>query len=301
MSRVLLCLALCLLFAVLYQQTRPPAEEQAGPAASAESFRPAWLGALAMVPEAGFPSGVPWAGLVELTPAGAAVSDPLPDPDPVAFLEKSLTRYDREVQSYSCTLQKQELVGGTLHKVEVVQAYFKERPFSVFMKWLVIGSSQAKAALYVEGQNDNKLLVRPAGPVLSFFGVVKRSLDAPDVKQSGRYGIHEFGLKKAVERVLVDWYKAQKRQALHVAYEGVYRVKDAGNRLCYKLHRTRYEHPEADGITDLVLYIDVETWLQVGSILRGENGRLIGEYYFRDIRLNPTFTPDQFTQAALKR
>jgi hypothetical protein len=299
MSRVLLCLALCLVFAVLYHQTRPAADEASVADSPAEALRPAWLGVLGGAPGAGFPAGVPWAGLFQLGPDGTAASDPLPYADPVVFLEKCLERYDREVRGYSLVMVKHERVGNREHDWEVVQAHFREKPFSVYLKWLS-GARQAKAALWVQGQFDNNLQVMPAG-LISFVGVQQRSLTAADVKESGRYGIDEFGLKKATERSLDAWRRAQARGALHIHYEGVCYLPKAGNRPCYKLHRSPYEQPEEDGITDLVLYIDTETWLQVGSILHGADGRLIGEYYFRDIHLNPTFAADQFTRAALKR
>ena len=64
--------------------------------------------------------------------------------------------------------------------------------------------------------------------------------------------------------------------------------------------------PVAASVTDHriaprgVLPRRTQTWLMVGTILRGEEGQLIAEYYFRDIHLNPTFAKDQFTRKALQ-
>jgi hypothetical protein len=303
MTRLLSCLVLCLAFALLYHHFRKPAEEERpGAAARAESpLRPAWLAALGADPRAGFPAGLPWAGLFGLEPrGGAATGEPEPGPDgkAVAFLEACLRRYDREVKGYTAVLQKRDWAGGRLYPTEVVDCWFREKPFSVLMKWKS-GERQAKAALYVAGENDNHIVVRPAGLASFLVSLVERPLDSPDVKESGRYGIEEFGMRKAMERVLAGWRAAG--PTLHVTYEGVFRVPQAGDRPCYKLHRTRYAQPDEDGTADLVLYIDVETGLQTGSILRGEDGRLLGEYYFRDVRLNPAFPPDQFTRVALAR
>ena len=102
-----------------------------------------------------------------------------------------------------------------------------------------------------------------------------------------------------MQRVVYHWKKARDARALHVEYEGVHRVPELGDRTCYKLHRTRFAQPEDDGVTDLTLYIDTETLLQVGSVLKGPDGELVAQYFFRDIRLNPTFDPNQFTRAAL--
>ena len=40
--------------------------------------------------------------------------------------------------------------------------------------------------------------------------------------------------------------------------------------------------------------------MQVGSTLKGADGQLLGEYFFRDIELNPEFKPDTFTREALR-
>src|SRR5262249_39629511 len=151
------------------------------------------------------------------------------------------------------------------------------------------------------GENANNVVVKPYGYAAFLVGLTERALDSPDVKNSGRFLISESSLKQATERVLASWKKAETRKALHVEYLGVYRVSEAGGSLCYKLHRHKYDRPDEDGVNDLVLYIDTKTWLQVGSILHGEGGRLLGEYYFRDIQLNPEFSRDQFTKDMLKR
>jgi hypothetical protein len=225
-------------------------------------------------------------------------TNPMPFSDPRVFLAECLKRYDKEIQGYTCTLEKRERVAGTLRPREVVEAAFREKPFSVFMKWRV-GASKAQAVLYVEGENDGKLLVRPPG-LLSWL-VVTKALDSPDVKSSGRYEITGFGLKIGTQRVLTAWKDAADRKALKVSYEGIYQLKTVNDRPCYKLHRTDFDHPEEDGISDVVIYIDTQTWLQVGSILRDAEGKLIGEYYFRDICPRSEYPADQFTSAALKR
>ena len=46
-------------------------------------------------------------------------------------------------------------------------------------------------------------------------------------------------------------------------------------------------------------HFDKETWLQVGTVLRDTEGRLLGEYFFRDVRLNPDIPASQFKRGAL--
>jgi hypothetical protein len=219
--------------------------------------------------------------------------------DPVAFLENCLRRYNRTVKGYTCILQKQERIDGKLQRTEVIEAAFREEPFSVLMKWKQ-GARQADAMLYVKGENDDQMLVLPSG-LFRFVGVVRRNPLGPEAKEASRYPVTEFGIKVGMQRTLASWQRARKQGILHVEFLGVKRVPEAGNRSCWVLRRTGYKKPEEDGITQLTIYVDCENWLQVGSILKGAEGQLIGEYFFRDIHLNPDFKPGTFTREGLTR
>jgi hypothetical protein len=289
MLRLLLLLPICLFFAPEYPQAPPEAV-----GGEAQPVSGAWqpqLGLLAVTPPASFPAGLSWPALAQ---SGRSASlRKLPLGDPLVFLEKCIERYDRDVQSYECLMLKQDRVGKRLNPPEIVKAYFKEQPFSVFMRWLQGG--RARCVLYVKGENDGKMLA-----MLNRFLIFPKDPLGEEAKSSGRYPITEFGIKIGMERTLDAWRKARAEHTLHVKYLGVFYVPKAGDRACYKLHRSPYAHPEEDGIADYILYIDCESWLQVGSELRDAEGQLIGEYYFRDIRLNPQFAPNQFERSALK-
>jgi hypothetical protein len=288
-ARLLVCLPVCLLLAPSYPGTpgEPPRES---PELRARAEQ------LELLRTEGYP---PSRQIEVLRLADLAARDP------VGFFGKCLEHYDRHIQGYTLTLHKQERLGGQLHEVEQIAVAFKDSPHSVFFNWLE-GFRKARRVLYVEGQNENRMLAKAHLPPLD--PIVVRELDSPDAKASGRYSMADFGLRKAMERVHRNWKKAQDAGALHVEYLGLHKVPKAGNRLCHALRRTRFASPEDDGVTELLLYIDVEDLLQVGSVLRGlapdkdgqqKDGQFLAEYFFRDIRLNPTFPPEQFTRAAL--
>lgn len=230
----------------------------------------------------------------------AAEFEKLAKLDPIAFLEAALRRYAREVKGYTLTMQKQERLGGKLHPTEVIEVRFVEKPHSVHFTWIE-GARLAERVMYVEGENDGKMLARPRGVAARLVAgdIVSRDVTGPDARQSGRYTLNEFGLKKATERILVSWKKAKEAGDLQVEYQGIQKIKDAGDRPCHVLKRTS-KTPENDGVVETTLYVDVETWLQAGAILKDKDGMLIGAYYFRDVRLNPEFKKDAFSRAALK-
>lgn len=215
--------------------------------------------------------------------------------DPAAFLENCIRRYRREVKGYTCILQKQERVDGKLQPTEVMDARYREKPRSIYMEWLE-NPGRAERVLYVEGENDGKLLARPRSSLARKFAgdVVERDINGDDGRKLLR-----FGLAQGSERTLAHWVAARKEEGkLPVKYAGEARLKEANDRLCYKFVFTPRK-PRDNGVTELTAYIDKETWLQIGTVLKGEDGKLIGEYIFRDIRLNPEFKPEQFQRSAL--
>jgi hypothetical protein len=205
-----------------------------------------------------------------------------------------------QVNGYTLTMQKQESINGRPRPREVIEVAYRERPHSVFMRWLE-GAGRAERALYVEGENDGKLLARPKSALARRIvgDVYPVDVDGPDAAQAGRYSMKEFGLRQAAERTLAFAKADLARGEVRIEYQGVKNVKEAGNRPCHALHFI-YSKPQRDDCTDAMVYIDTETWLQVGSVLRKADGGLVAAYYFRGIRLNPEFKPTQFQPAALK-
>jgi hypothetical protein len=272
LSRLLLCLPLCLIVAPdcrLYTSfAEPPPKEVKDDGAA--------------LPDE--------AGLVRLART-----------DPVGFLDACLRRYSRSVKGYECKLRKQERLEGNLQLPELMLVRFREEPFSVFLEWEK-GERLARRVLFVKGENNDKLLVKPAG-VLAVAGIVERDPEGPDARKSGRYPLTEFGIRIGTLRTRESWAEARKEGSLKVEYLGEKRIKELDDRLCYVLKRTGYRKAEADGFTETeaTLYFDKETWLQVGSVLKGDKGELLGEYLFRDIKLNPEFKPEDFKREGLKR
>jgi hypothetical protein len=224
--------------------------------------------------------------------------EPLPDPDPVAFLEKCLERYNRQdIRGYRAILHKRERIDGQLNPPEEIEIWYRAHPRSVFMHWLQ-GARRAESILYVEGEYGAKILVHPSGMIGRIMKEVSIDPDSPAARQAGRYNIKDFGLREALERTVRQWQVARERGELRVEYLGVKRVPETGDRRCDTLRRT-FAKPEEDGVTEATIFVDHETWFQVGTVLRGESGTLIGEYMYRDIQLNPPFDRGQFEPSAL--
>ena len=99
--------------------------------------------------------------------------------------------------SYTAVLEMQEERNGRLTDPKIIDIKFRPNPFSVYMYW----RSNSQEALFVGGQNDAKVLVRPPGGLAAFRRPWRLDPDSRLAKQSGRYPVTEVGLLKLTERV----------------------------------------------------------------------------------------------------
>ncbi len=229
----------------------------------------------------------------------------LPDPaaEPIAFLEACLKHYDAKVTGYKLTFVKQELVQGKRHKPEEVLVRYRDHPYSVFFLWKLPKDNLVKRALYVEGEDLDPVTKKSRVKIITSLPFpLDKDPEGSEARQQSRFPINTFGLRQAMEQVVKTWKAARAENALHVRYLGQYKVRKAGDRQCFKFERTSYAHPEGDdNIGGLIIYIDCQTLLQVGSKVYDTQGKELGQYYFRDIELNPQFPDWQFAPEALKK
>jgi hypothetical protein len=241
--------------------------------------------------------------------------------DPIALLDACRRRAAR-LRGYKATLVKRERVGGRLHDEEVIRTWVRAEPYSVLMIWErgardVLGTA-TEGTLYVAGENSGRVKVwRPSARLLPKLMDIHPTDPNSPARSASRYAITEGGLLHAPERTYRAWSEAQQAGRLHWAYEGKREVEEVGKRVCHVITRTAdpptvdpflMDEPPpdpsgrlADASKTVTIMIDAVTWLQVGSRITNPDGELVGEYYFRDVELDPEFTPDQFTPAAFRK
>jgi hypothetical protein len=249
--------------------------------------------------------------------------------DPVAMLEVCLIRYEREgIKVFSATLEKQERVKGTLNDREVVRIMsageVPEKDGStpnlrVRMIWESgfrkdpLGTDLV-AALYVKGEHGDQMVTYRPSSFLKQVSVSPRSQLSRD---ASRYCITDGGIYRGMLRTYDAWKKRKASGELHAQYLGIQNPPQLGGRACYVIQR-HSENPEVDafamdevadpkadarrdGSAEVTAYIDVEKWLDIGTVLKRADGSLLGEYWFRDVKLSKEpIEPDPFTIEAIK-
>lgn len=243
---------------------------------------------------------------------------------PVAMLGACVERARADLRGYRAVMTKRERMGGKLYDPETIQVSCREEPFAVMMKWTagfrsVLGSD-VKAIRYDAGAKDPLLVYRPRAILQKESPVNPRGDSA---RSAARVGIEEFGVAHAARRTHAAWAEAERRGELLVEYLGVQSHPDAGDRPCHVVRRNCREpqidpfvagtpsepgtppvavadHNRADAFDTVTVWIDRETWLQVGTEQR-RAGELIARYFFRITERNPAFGKDEFTPAALRK
>ncbi|MHB1035335.1 MAG: DUF1571 domain-containing protein [Pirellulales bacterium] len=107
----------------------------------------------------------------------------------------------RNVKDYSATLVKRERISGTLGEYQYIFTKVRHKPFSVYMYFLGPASLKGQEALYVEGQNDNKVLGHGVG-VRKVVGTVSLKPTSTWAMQGNRYPITEVGILNLTQRLV---------------------------------------------------------------------------------------------------
>lgn len=186
------------------------------------------------------------------------------------------------VRDYTALFHKRERIDGEWQPEEVSFLKF-QRPFKVYMRWLS-GPPKGREAIYVQGANQNKVMIHEAQGFSSFFSFLLDPGGRRILKDS-RYPFTEIGIGRLIERVGRDARRAWARGELRLVDRG--RSKIGGR-----------EVPQVEGILPLdqkagyssyrmILTIDEENGLPIHASLYGWDNALTGEYGYSELRLNP--------------
>lgn len=121
------------------------------------------------------------------------------------LLERGLQGIE-SLSNYSATFMKQEKLNGVLSEPDIVKIKFRQEPFSIYMKWLK-GEDAGQEVAYVDGENDNRLLLKYGGLKGRMIPTLKIHPSSDLAMSEARYPVTEMGLKKLIERILEFRYR----------------------------------------------------------------------------------------------
>jgi hypothetical protein len=216
----------------------------------------------------------------------------LAETDHIALLERCLENTS-QYHDYTLTFVKQERLKGKLKDAQKIAVSHRAAPFSVGMTWLE-NAPRGDRVLYVEGQRDNQMLIRPTKEFHRFLAgeQVLRDTDSKEVMEGTLKPITVFGFKNSLEKLIEIYKLADERGELETTYEGVAMF---GDREVLVLNRFLPERDEYEG-QKTVIYIDCEYLVpvMVAGYDWSDDAKLVAQYVFTDIKFNMDLTDADF-------
>ena len=117
----------------------------------------------------------------------------------IELLEQGIKRL-QSVTGYVADFRKKEVVGGAMTEPQMMRLKLRHEPFSVYMKWTE--GNPGQELLYVHGQNDGEMVVRPGGLKGRILGAIKLNPSGTLAMNESRHPITEVGLLRLCEKVL---------------------------------------------------------------------------------------------------
>jgi outer membrane lipoprotein-sorting protein len=209
--------------------------------------------------------------------------------DPAQLLFGMEAAYAR-VESYTARFVRQEVVEGTLRPREEALLTF-QRPRLIYLRW-VAGPPAGRQILFVPGRNDDRMLVREPG----FFTGLATIVMAPDsarVLRESRHPVTDIGIGHLIERILDTARGAQAAGNLTVRDGGTVAGADGRERRLELVLSRDWE----DDCHRMALSVSGDAGLPVRATIYDWDDRMVADYAYRELRLNPPLTRADFDAA----
>lgn len=245
---------------------------------------------------------LPWAvllaGAMTFAWANTARAGQVPAPEPHP-LEKALD-YARisqkaaaEVQDFEAVFTKREVIKGRMFH-HMTKMKFRAEPMSVYLDF--IKPSPGREVLYVDGQNNGKLLAHDTG-IAALVGTVALSPTGGQAMSESRRPITSSGFSNLIDRMIKLWETEAQYDGTNVRY---YPEAKLGEMKCLVVETTHPQPRREFKYHMTRLYIDKASRLPVRvenyafPQRAGMKPPLVEEYTYSQIRTNVGLTDRDF-------
>jgi hypothetical protein len=140
-----------------------------------------------------------------------------------------------KVEDYTVLFYKDEVVGSTRIK-QKMQLKIREKPFSVYIKFL--NPHAGREVIYVNGQNDNKILVHGTG-IETIVGTLHLTPTSSKAMEESRYPVTMIGMRKLTEVLIKQWESELELDDIAVKFYPNARIGDLQCKVIQSVHKTK--------------------------------------------------------------
>jgi len=197
----------------------------------------------------------------------------------------------QQIPTYTATFFRQERVDQRVHPAQVMQMKVRHQPFSVYLKWLV--GSKGREVLFVDGQRENRMLVKLGGWKSRLIPSLKIEPDGAVAMRDSRYPVTDIGLLNLCRKLLNHRQRDLERGDAVVCCLRQDALHD--DRVCY-VFELEYTTPQFGQYRRSVQYIDKQwelpvsiqnfTWPAEDCAVCDDETTLLESYSFSDLRFN---------------
>jgi outer membrane lipoprotein-sorting protein len=191
-----------------------------------------------------------------------------------------------QVSDYTCLFHRTELIEDRL-VAEKNSVFRFKKPKSIYLR-ITEGKNKGVVTVYIEGQNKDKMVVRPKG----ILGVLKLKLDPEGERamEDSRHSIRDAGIGHILQLVEDNYKKWKSIGRGTITYLGEHDLPEG------RSHAVKAVFPQGNGYYGHVIDIrfDSESYLPVKIKVLDWEDRLIEEYEYTNIKLNINLTEKDF-------
>jgi outer membrane lipoprotein-sorting protein len=206
--------------------------------------------------------------------------------EPQEIMQRMASAYDG-IRDYTTLFLKRERINGTLLPLETIELRF-QAPFKVYMAWYT--PHAGRVIVYVEGENDNKMLVNPGG----LFSFLRLKLDPSSslATQNTHHTVREAGLQKTIALLMREYERGQREGQVRLSLQGYEEVAGRSTYhlalLCDADETAGYYAQRGE------VWVDTEHFLPIKLALYDWKNQLYAYYEYQRLRLNPELGPEAF-------
>ncbi len=221
----------------------------------------------------------------------------------------------RTVRDFTCRLVKRERIDGYLQDYQFIDMRAREAihqggqvvaPFAIYLYFLAPTKVAGRRVLYVDGQNEGKMLVRNGGKHFDYV-VVKVDPDGDSAKDESLVPITESGFNRVLSQMInvLERHAKADPTGENTSIERIEGAK-LNKRPC---HVIRIVHPKkqsglefhvANVFIDDALHIPVRVDFSDWPKFAQSKPPLMAEYTYTDLKVNVGLTDRDFKSTLLR-